>query len=201
MGTLYPAVGRVALFAGPNDGWGASKEEWATALYIEHIAGVTDTRYYGLIHQWNKAPTNDDGTIIKSVLYEVEEAWRKFGMAEPFNPAPFWFDPQPGVAPDFLGSHMLISLDPDTSSKEAHVSVVRGEYKDCGDAADCPIGYEPAWRYILGTGVASVSSTPFADAGSGLERRSAGQSDVIYPHPFSPRKDATMHLTVTALRR
>ena len=184
MGTLYP-VGRVVLFAGPNDGKGPTEEEWARADYIQRIAGVTDTRYYGLVHELN---WTDRGDTFKPVLYEVTEAWRGFGMEKPFNPEPFWFDPQPGFTHDFLNSHMLISRDPQTSAGEAHVSVVRGEYKNC-DAIECSIGYEPAWRCILGTGDASVSSTPGANAGRDMTAECRGNGGATISLDGSRSKD------------
>ena len=177
MGTLYP-VGRVALFAGPNDGEGNSEEKWVIADYIERIAGVTDTRYYGLVHELNWADRRED--TFKPVLYEVTEAWRKFGMEQPLNPPPFRFDPDALLTWDFMGSHVLISTDKDTSAHAAHGSVVLGEYKDCDAPINCTegatIGYEPAWRCILGTGDASVSTPPVADAGPDLRAQCRGNA-------------------------
>jgi len=160
---LYPKVERVALFSGPNDGDGDSEEEWTTADYIQNVEG-TGTRYYGLVHWYNKANTQHCGgvpVITEYLLYQVMEAWLKFGMGPPSNSEPFWFDPQLGVAPNFGDSHMLVSWDMGTSPGNAHVSVVRDEYKDCDDGFPVPeneckdenrIGYEAAWRYILGRG-------------------------------------------------
>jgi dienelactone hydrolase len=165
MGTLFPSIGRVALLAGPNDGKGSSAENWVSADYIRRTEGITDTHYYGLVHELNKA----DGDV--STLYRITKAWHAFGMEGPFSPPRMMFDPRPGTTPDFLGAHMLISTDKGTIAEEAHLSVINDEYKNCDgvDPDECTvgegIGYEPAWRCILGTGDASVSTPPIADAG------------------------------------
>jgi hypothetical protein len=187
--TQFQSIGRFALFASPNDGDG-NTEDWHTADYIQPIEGITDTRYYGLVHVLNKAPDADHPKT-----YQVTKAWEMFGMEGPLNPDRFEFDPgEPGVPPDFGGSHMLISIDPlplsagptptptdaGTTPEEAHSSVVKDRYcskfvKDtessdpddykCDEYDGATIGYEPAWRCILGTGDVSFSSTPIADAG------------------------------------
>jgi hypothetical protein len=109
----------------------------------------------------------DDGNT--STLYRVTAGWVKFGMGTPYNPSRVEFDP-PGMPPkDFLGAHMLISTDKGTTAGQAHTSIIRNEYMECEDSKECvkgnKIGYEPAWRCVLGTGDASVSSKPVADAG------------------------------------
>ncbi|HEV8486257.1 MAG TPA: hypothetical protein VGV87_22125 [Blastocatellia bacterium] len=165
IGILFPSVGRVALLAGPNDGKGSSEQNWVSADYIRRTEGITDTHYYGLVHELNKA----DGDV--STLYWVTKSWHTFGMEGPLNPPRVLFDPRPGTTPDFMGAHVLISTDKGTSADAAHLSVMYDEYKDCNgiDPAECTvgerIGYEPAWRCILGTGDASVSVPPVADAG------------------------------------
>ena len=60
MGTLpeFRSIGRVALFAGPDDGEGGETEAaWNPATYIQdaHPEADTATRYYGLVHVLNKA--------------------------------------------------------------------------------------------------------------------------------------------------
>lgn len=164
MGMLFPSVKRVSLFAGPNDGNGDSEEDWVCADWIERIEGITDTHYYGLVHELNRAEANGDTT-----LYKVTRAWKTFGMGTPYNPARKHFDPKPGTTYDFMGSHMLISTDKGTIAEKAHASVIRNEYVKCEGAPGCiegnSIGYAPAWRCVLGTGDASISSKPVADAG------------------------------------
>jgi hypothetical protein len=76
----------------------------------------------------------------------------------------------------------LVSLDPvpnnghpGTTNWEAHESVVKDKYcevfKDDEDGKTCDvygnvtIGYEAAWRCVLGTGDRSASSQPIANAG------------------------------------
>jgi hypothetical protein len=178
MGTLFPSVRRVALFAGPNDGTGSTAQNWKPADYIQHVPGITDTHYYGLVHVLNNAESATD-----DVLYKVTNNWRMFEMGSPLNPSRKGFDPDPATTTmDFEGAHMLISTDPlptatqpGTTPRDAHISVVRGKYCHVYDevSGSCqtpeedqePIGYEPAWRCILGTGNACVSSPPVADAG------------------------------------
>jgi hypothetical protein len=187
MGTLLPSVRRVALFAGPNDGTGGTAQNWMPADYIRHVPGITDTHYYGLVHVLNNAESATD-----DVLYKVTKNWRMFEMEGPLNPPRKEFDPNPAVTTmDFEGAHMLISTDPlpdpttdpptpGTTPEEAHISVVKDVYctkpglEDpddpdskfrCQEYGNTPIGYEPAWRCILGTGDARVSSPPVANAG------------------------------------
>ena len=166
MGIQHPEVKRVALFAGPNDGKGDS-QDWVSADYIKRVEGVTDRHYFGLVHALNRA--QDDGT---STLYKVTKAWRTLGMGTPYNPSRVTFDPDPDISSwDFLGTHMFISDDPETIASKAHTSIIRNEYVNCGNPAidGCiegnRIGYGPIWRCVLGTGDASVSSIPVADAG------------------------------------
>ena len=178
VGTLNPMarlIGRVTLLSGPNDGKGNSEEEWIPADYIERRPGVTDTRYYGLVHRLN----NDEP------LYMVTKNWRTFGMEEPLNRRGFEFDPDPGITTmDFMSAHVLISTDEETPAADAHPSIPRGEYKNCDRGVDpnqCRIGYEPAWRCILGTGDAWASSTPTADAGPSqiVECQGSGGANVL----------------------
>ncbi|MFL6333372.1 MAG: BPSS1187 family protein [Pyrinomonadaceae bacterium] len=180
MGTLpqLRGVGRVALFAGPNDGVGNSEETWDPATYIRLIEGVTDTRYYGLVHEKNHA---DSDLASDSVLYEVTKNWHRFGMERSPNRARFEFIPSQSTSPAYFdGAHMLISTDPGTPARDAHPSVIKDRYcihagpknpndpdsqEECKEWGDDTVGYEPAWRCILGTGNARVSRRPVADAG------------------------------------
>ena len=136
MGTMpeFQSVKRVVLLAGPNDGVGDTAEEWDSASYIRLIPGITDTRYYGLVHWLNKAD-NDGPTS----AYQVYKNWHKFGMEGPVNRPRFEFYPRdPEVPEDFDGAHMLVSIDPErlpandpppgTTKEEAHVSVGRNVY-------------------------------------------------------------------------
>lgn len=156
MGTLdeFRDVGRIALFAGPDDGEGDTTEAtWNPATYIQEAEVATGSRYYGLVHYLNKAKSYHD-----PVFYKVTKNWLTFGMEGPLNADRFYFDPTPGVTPDFGASHMLISIDPDTDYREAHKSVGVDRYcieyidEECKEWGNEPIGYEAAWRYILGTG-------------------------------------------------
>lgn len=188
MGILYPSVARVVLFASPNDGAGGTTEEdWIPADYIQRVEGITDTHYYGLVHVSNHADGDPDEV---DPIYQTTKDWHTFGMEEPFNPSRFPFYPDPDLTNvDFLGAHMLISLDEKTTDIEAHTSVVRGQYCEFdGPPGDehCTtpgsmIGYGPAWRCILGTGDASVSTVPVADAGvdQTLECQGGGGANVI----------------------
>lgn len=167
-GTLFPSVGRVTVFSGPNDGKGQSEDAWVSADYIQKFPGLTDTKYYGLVHELNKAA--DFGNM--STLYRITKNWNKFGMGLPLNPPPFYFDPVPGEIPDFGNAHMLISTNPTTDYRGAHGSVVYG--RECTDFGvdDCNafegewIGYEPAWRCVLGTGNEALNGSPIANAGA-----------------------------------
>ena len=177
MGTLYLSIGRVALFAGPNDGDGNTAGTWDPASYIQRVVGITDTRYFGLVHWLNKAKTDTD-----EVVFKVTNNWVEFGMERPENQNRFEFLPDQNQTPAYFdGSHMLISKHSTTDHVEAHNSVVKdyecvetwfddGEekcktYANEVDPAAPRIGYEPAWRCVLGTGDISVSSSPIADAG------------------------------------
>lgn len=177
MGTLpeFQSIRRVALFAGPNDGHGNSAEAWDPASYIQRIEGVTDTRYYGLVHRLNNAHGYSDSD---NVLFKVTKNWETFGMAGVSE-----FYPAVGETHDFGTAHMLISLDPPptdtdedgTTFRDAHNSVVKGKYcpEYGGDNDSCQIdddeqveiGYEPAWACILGSGDRYASQQPDADAG------------------------------------
>jgi hypothetical protein len=185
MGTQidYQDVGRVTLFAGPNDGHGPSTD-WHHAPYIQHVPGMTDARYYGLVHYLNNA----DGPL-DDVLYKVFNNWHKFEMDVAPNAPAHFFNPTPGDTYYFGDSHMLISLDEyraednltdlGTTAFEAHPSVVKDVYciesepdePDHPDKLRCktygtaPIGYQPAWRCVLGTGDRYASDPPIANAG------------------------------------
>ncbi|MFL6230337.1 MAG: BPSS1187 family protein [Pyrinomonadaceae bacterium] len=187
MGSLarFRNIGRVALFAGPDDGNGGTTEEaWHPATYIQQPEVSTADRYYGLVHVLNKARRLDSGEEVDPPpVYQVIKNWHTFGMEEPNNRGRFEFDPEPGYTPYFGDAHMLISIDPfrpeanhtdlGTTKGEAHNSVVENLYCTAEDSADfhCKkhgsdkIGYEPAWRCILGTGDSYASSRPVADAG------------------------------------
>lgn len=177
MGTLYPDIARVALFAGPNDGDGHTAGTWDPASYIQLVEGITDTRYYGLVHILNKAPNDTD-----DVVFKVTNNWFEFGMEGPDNPDRFEFVPDQTQTPAyFFGWHMLISKHSTTDHLEAHNSVVTDyecdEFETVDGKEKCKnyanevnpaaprIGYEPAWRCILGTGGISLSSAPIANAG------------------------------------
>jgi pimeloyl-ACP methyl ester carboxylesterase len=167
MGILFPDVGRVTLFSGPNDGNGETEDQWVSANYIQKVPGLTDTKYYGLVHELNKA--KDYG--LTSMLYRVTDAWQFFGMGSPLNPSPFYFDPEPGAIQDFGNAHMLISTNPTTDYRAAHGSVVYGrecseyENEDCKTFAGEWIGYDSAWRCVLGTGNQDLNGAPHANAG------------------------------------
>jgi hypothetical protein len=191
MGTMpeFQSVKRIALLAGPNDGVGGTAEEWDSASYIQLIPGITDTRYYGLVHWLNRADQPDNNG--QPPAYQIYKNWHKFGMEGPVNRPRFEFDPgEPGVPENFDGAHMLVSIDPErlpaddpppwgTTKEEAHVSVGRNVYcTEVGpDLPDNPtrtkclawgnvsIGYEPAWRCILGTGDYYASRRPVSNAG------------------------------------
>ncbi len=201
---LYPSIGRVALFAGPNDGRAHDDGVWHPASYIEQIPGITDTRYFGLVHYLNKAETDTE-----DVLYKVTDNWVLFGMEGALNRERFEFIPNENQTPAYFdGAHMLISYQPTTDFREAHNSVVKdyecvsfefeqpdpnkpGEWKceayanevdlDPGDPPPAKIGYEPAWRCILGTGHSSVSTKPIAIAGSSqtVECQGSGGATIV----------------------
>ena len=216
MGTLsrFQAIGRVSLFSGPNDGDGPSTEEdWRPANYIDLVAGITDTRYYGLVHRLNKAPD-----YINDELYKVTKGWNRFGMEGPYNQARFEFNPKPGDTPDFGNAHILVSTDPPppgdnsppiptnagTTREESHNTVIKdkycskfeldpdhpGEY-DCTQFDGDPIGYEPAWRCMLGTGDFYASTQPVANAGPDqtVECQGDGGANIVLDGSLSSDPD------------
>ena len=78
MGMLYPQIGRVALFAGPNDGRVHDDGSWHPASYIETVPGVTDTHYFGLVHYLNKAANDSD-----DILFKVTNNWHDLVWKDP----------------------------------------------------------------------------------------------------------------------
>jgi hypothetical protein len=201
MGTLpeFRSVRRVALFAGPNDGDPDSDGKWETASYVQSVEGITDTRYYGLVHKLNNAPDE-----LHDVLYKVTDNWNKFGMEGSVELYPPLADTH-----DFGSAHMLISLDPPptagdpngTTARDAHNSVVRGRYcpvyGGSSDSCQTPdnqqvgIGYEPAWRCILGTGNDAASTEPTANAGpdQNVECQGGGGANVVLDGSLSRDQD------------
>jgi hypothetical protein len=191
MGLLFPGISRVALLASPNDGRGPDEADWTPATYLDLDNPVpVGRRYFGLVHELNHAVAGD------TPLFETTQDWEALGMAEEGgNPPPTWFDPQyPGYMgpPTFGGAHMLVSIDSATTMCEAHGSVLTNRYKYVADAANgcethCDgenldsllvcnpelpwagtrIGYEPAWRCLLGSGDSSpdVNHPPTVSAG------------------------------------
>jgi hypothetical protein len=163
LGLQYPDINRVALLNGPNDGHTKSRI-WKAANYLKKQPGLTDTRYYALIHYLNH----------EDELYKQIGVYNALGMEG-------WtiFDPEPNEVTDYNGAHVLLSIDSKTCRKNGHTSVVRDEYKedckgcedceeceDCvptgGDPFACTIGYEEAWRYIIGDGrIPTKLSTDF----------------------------------------
>ena len=189
MGSIeeFKDVGRVSLFAGPDDGdgEGGTEAEWDPATYIQDATTDTATRYYGLVHYLNKARklTNGD-EVDPPPAYQVYKNWNTFGMEEPYNQHRFEFDPEPGFTPNFGNAHMLISEDPEratatadglgTTKAEAHNSVIKDLYcaeEDVAGDHHCiefgvhVIGYRPAWNCILGSGDRYASSRPISNAG------------------------------------
>jgi hypothetical protein len=168
MGTKFLQVERVSLFSGPNDGAGGTTEvTWKSPDYVQKIAGVTDTRYYGLVHVLNHADDTDPPPV-----YQVMKNWVNFGMEA--NSPRIKFDPDPSITTfDSKNAHMFISTDKDTKDKAAHNSVIWNVYCNyrwddpdkCVPIDSAPIGYEPVWRCMLGTGDARVGSSPKADPG------------------------------------
>jgi len=186
MGTQFQEIGRVALFSGPNDGEGNS-EHWRPSHYIQEIDGITNTRYYGLVHYLNNAKSYLPSD---NVLFKVTENWAEFGME-----GLFLFDPSPGEVQDFGNAHVLISLDapppgPEptpvpsqgTSFVEAHPSTIKDKYCSefeldtdsendltdykCAGNDGPTIGYKPAWRCVLGSGDRYASERPVSNAGA-----------------------------------
>lgn len=187
MGMEYPDIGRTTLFSGPNDGDGDTAAEWRSSYYIQNVPGITDTRYYGLVHYLNKAKSYEPGD---NILFKVTKNWEKFGMEGVFE-----FDPADGFAHDFGNSHVLISNDEPppgpsptpvpsqgTTFVEAHTSVIKDKYCTafeldeetendltdyrCSDFGGATIGYKPAWRCILGSGNREATTRPISNAGA-----------------------------------
>jgi hypothetical protein len=186
-------ISRVALFAGPDDGVGETDEStFDPATYIETTEVETASRYYGLVHELNKARKLQSGVENDPApSFKVYQNWNTFGM-EDFQER-FPFDPEPDETPYFGDAHMLISIDPEraqatptgrgTTKAEAHNSVVINIYcNDEDDEHDPPdsnfeclefgdgstereIGYDAAWRCVLGTGDEYASDPPIANAG------------------------------------
>jgi hypothetical protein len=79
--TQFQEIGRVALFSGPNDGEGNS-EHWRPSHYIQEIDGITNTRYYGLVHYLNNAKSYLPSD---NVLFKVTENWPSSGWEDCFS--------------------------------------------------------------------------------------------------------------------
>lgn len=154
MGLAHPEINRVALLNGPNDG-NKIKRVWQPAAYLRNQPGLTDTRYYGLVHFRNH----------EDKLYQLTAAYDAMGVK-----GKVMFDPKPNPteATDFNGAHMLISIEPQTPPEDGHTSVFLDELKDCDvDPADpysCTIGYEEGWRYIFASGRTLIVSGPMGPA-------------------------------------
>ena len=175
--------------------------------YVRLIAGVTDTRYYGLVHELNRA--NSPSDTPDDVLFKVTENWRTFGMEGRVD-----FDPSPGVPSNFGNAHMLVSTD-DVFYDDAHNTVVKdvyctepGEDEDGNPQCktwgthgiDNPVGYEPAWQCILGTGHSSASQRPVALTGPDQTRECTGNGGAFVVLDGSPSEDAdcdVLHYTWT----
>ena len=93
MGSLdkFQNVGRVALFAGPNDGGlGTTEDTWTPATYIQETEVPTAERYYGLVHVRNHEPNEPNNPPI----YQIYKNWHTFGMEGPLNRDRYFFNPQ-----------------------------------------------------------------------------------------------------------
>ena len=211
MGSIarFQEIGRVSLFAGPDDGFGETEDTWIPATYIQDTGGATANRYYGLTHRLNKAATLKQGTVVNPVpIFMIYKNWETFGMAGQNGEWRRRFDPEPGESPYFGDAHMLVSVDPErdpadhigrgTTKWEAHNSVVSNTYctnegpgldtngvdYGCDAFNEEPgqeIGYEPAWRCILGTGDSYASTPPIAGAGPDqtVECQGGGGANVV----------------------
>lgn len=177
-------IGRVALFAGPDDGnGGETEDEWNPATYIQNPEVPTADRYYGLVHELNKARKINSGIEVDPPpIYQVLKNWHTFGMEDRLV-SRFGFDPDPFFTPYFGDAHFLLSKDPErrvanatslgTTKGESHGSVVEDRYCieeneqfNCVTHGTDSIGYKPAWRCILGTGDFYASAIPIANAGA-----------------------------------
>jgi hypothetical protein len=175
IGLIHKAISRVALLSSPNDGTGADEPDWKPADYLQATNG-TKRHYFGLVHWLNHYDLDPNA------LFKTTDDWLALGMGQPANPPERWFDPEvpadAGVPPVFGGAHMLVSDDFWTTACEAHNSVLSNRYRfHSGDGCDshcnpepvlrpfktpgcdptvpfdgAPIGYEPAWRCLLGSG-------------------------------------------------
>jgi hypothetical protein len=96
--------------------------------------------FFGLVHERNRMETG------VSRLHETLAGWRALGMS-----GVTYFDPEPGESPNFQGAHVLISTDPETTAEEAHESVTQDKYDNCPILTTCKIGYEAAWRHLVGS--------------------------------------------------
>jgi hypothetical protein len=162
MGILHQAISRLVLLASPDDGVGPDQPNWQPASYL--AANNDGERYFGLVHYLNH------GNIHPLPLYKTELAWQALGMGDVATDLSL-FEP-PGF-PSFITGHMVVSIDPWTSTCEAHGSILKDRYvydshdgcnRHCAPGVGLPgcdptypftgstIGYESAWRYLLGNG-------------------------------------------------
>jgi hypothetical protein len=164
MGLLHQDISRVVLLVSPDDGVGTNRTDWQTASYLMADGGE---RYFGLVHELNH------GNIHPLPLYKTTLAWQALGMGDALDLSLF----EPPGFPSSITGHMVVSIDPWTSKCEAHDSILTDHYvyelvdgceAHCQpdpslrwDTPGCDpnypptgttIGYESAWRYVLGNG-------------------------------------------------